>query len=89
MAQLIQPDGTTQEVQPQGKHFTLQYLQRLVGGYVQFIRLADGWWLAVDEDGKLKRLPINAQATVMAALSGDFIVGTAVVLSAAERKEVG
>lgn len=89
MAQLIQPDGTTQEVQPQGKCLTLRELQRLVSGYIQFIHLADGRWLAVDEDGKPKHLPINVQATAMAALPGDFIVGTAVVLSAAERKGVG
>lgn len=89
MGQLIQPDGTTQEVQPQGKRLTLQDLQRLVGGYIQFIPLTDGRWLAVDEDGKPKGLPVNVRVTAMAALPGDFIVGTAVVLSAAERKEVG
>ncbi len=89
MALLIQADGTTQEVQPQGKHFTLQDLQRLVGGYIEFIHLADERWLAVDEDGKPNRLPINVQATALAALPGEYIVGTAVVLSAAERKGVG
>ncbi len=89
MAQVIQPDGTTQEVHSQGKRLTLQDLQRLVGGYIQFIHLADGRWLAVDEDGKPKRLPMNVRATAMAALPGDCIVGTALVLSAAERKEVG
>jgi hypothetical protein len=89
MALLIQADGTTQEVQPQGKHFTLQDLQRLVGGYIEFIHLTDGRWLAMDEDRKLKGLPVNIHAAALAALPGDFLVGPAVVLSAAERKGIG
>ena len=89
MALLIQPDGTTQEVQPQGRHFTLQELHGLVGGYIEFIHLTDGRWLAMDEDGKPKGLPVNIHATALAALPGDFIVGMVVVLSAAERKRIG
>jgi hypothetical protein len=64
-------------------------LQGFVGGYIEFIHLTDGRWLAVDEDGKPKRLPVNIQATTMAVLPGDSIVGTVVVLSAAERKGIG
>lgn len=89
MALVIQTNGATQEVQPQRKHFTLQELQGLVGGYIEFIHLTDGRWLVVDEDGKPKRLPMNIHATAMAGLPGDSIVGTVVVLSAADHKGIG
>ncbi len=88
MALLIRPNGESQEIQPKGK-LTLQDLQQFVGGYIEFVRLPDGRWLAVDEDGKPKRLPVNVKATAMAALPGEYIVGSVVILSARERRGVG
>lgn len=88
MAQLIQPNGDTSEVQPHGRSFTLQELQELVGGYVVRVRLSDGRCLVVDEDGLPKQLPLNRTATELAQLPGDFIVGRAVLLTAQEQKEV-
>lgn len=88
MALLIQPNGDTQEIQPQGKSFTIKELQGLVGGYIVRVRLADGRCLVVDEDGLPKQLPLNRAATELAQLPGDVLVGPAVVLTAQEQKGV-
>lgn len=88
MATLILQDGTTLDILPEGKRFTLSELQKLVGGYIECIRLSDGSCLVVDEEGKPKGLPINAQATLLAQLPGDFVVGPAVRLSAKEQQGV-
>jgi Domain of unknown function (DUF3846) len=63
MATLLKADGTEQEVTPRwGKKFTLEELQKLVGGYIEPIKLPSGYML-VNEDGRGKRLPENALAT--------------------------
>jgi hypothetical protein len=59
---------------------TLEELQAFVGGYVEHVELRNvghGW---LDEDGKMKGLPINQVATNLCHLShaiarDDFIVG--------------
>ena len=38
---------------------TLRDLQEKVGGYIEPIHLSDGYVALVDEDGKLKGLPVN------------------------------
>jgi hypothetical protein len=88
MAHLILPDGTTQEIFPSGNRFTLSELQKLVGGYIERIRLPDGSCLVVDEEGKPKCLAFNAQATLLAQLPGDDVVGPAVLLIAKEQQGV-
>ena len=52
-------------------------LQDLVGGYVQEVQILDGGVMLVDEDGQMKRLPINRVAS---RIAGTLIVGTAVVV---------
>jgi len=68
---------------------TLERLQELVGGYIEPITVKLGGKLLrayVDEDGKLKGLPVNPQATelyyaaVPEARGYDFLVGNVVVL---------
>lgn len=88
MAQLIRSNGDTQEVQPQGKAFTQEELQALIGGYIELRQLQDGRWLVMDEDRPYKQLPINDQATALLAMPGYTIGGPVVVLSATERKRL-
>ena len=77
MAYLIDTDGSEKEVLPEtGNRFTLDELQKLVGGYVITVRLNDGYKMYVDEDGLLLRLPYNKRASEMA---GQTIVGKALV----------
>jgi hypothetical protein len=61
---------------------TLKEAQGVVGGYVERVFLQNGDQMLVDEEGLLKQLPVNAQATV---LSGQLIVGNALVLTGTAR----
>lgn len=80
---LYKTDGTTQPVQPQDGHkFGLAELQAMVGGYIEVIPLSEGRLMALNEDGKLRGLPVNREATAVALPflgAGDFIVGDALV----------
>lgn len=77
MAILIRADGTDEEVQPaNGKSFTLEEAQKLVGGYVELLRIPDNIML-VNEEGKMRRLPQNDRASLIymrAVVVGDVLV---------------
>ena len=79
------------------KGLTLEAMQKMVGGYIQQIRLAKPVVvgdiryvvLICNEEGKLSGLPFNAIATRIAKLDnsimiGDVIVGDAILLTAQE-----
>lgn len=42
-----------------GKKWTLAELQQWIGGYIELVKIADGFTLVLDEDGQAKKLPIN------------------------------
>jgi hypothetical protein len=72
-----------------GTDFQLRELQTMVGGFVEVLPLNDGRLMILNEDGKSLRLPINARATMLAAieLSGlDSISGNVVVIQAKQLK---
>lgn len=71
MAVLLKSDGS-KEVDVQIK--TLHQMQELVGGYIEIVYLKDKA-LVVNEEGLLKNLPINIQATDIAK---QIIVGDAI-----------
>jgi hypothetical protein len=67
MALLVKTDGTQQEVTPAsaiGK-FTLEELQKLVGGYIEYVSTGEGTGFLCNEDGLMLRLPVNQKATDM------------------------
>jgi hypothetical protein len=59
---------------------TLEEAQEFVGGYVQMLTLRDGSQMLINEDGRVKRLPPNVEATILAEHYGP-IVGSVLVLS--------
>lgn len=67
MSQLRRTDGTTENVTGEGPDgtLTLEQMQRLVGGYIEIVPLRghEEQLLVVNEDGKLKQLPVNSLAT--------------------------
>lgn len=64
MAQLIKANGVVQKVQPkEGNQFSLQELQDFVNGYIEIIYLPEGKCLVVNEEGKVRGLPINKWAS--------------------------
>jgi len=83
MATLIKVDGSEQEVHPEkGTTFTLEELQNLVGGYIERIQVGSKE-MYLNEDGKMKRLPLNRRATMIARLAGiadsDYVVGDVLI----------
>jgi hypothetical protein len=62
----------------------LEKAHALVGGYVEMHELENGDQLLIDEDGRLKRLPLNIPASTIAGFS---VVGPAVLLKGRSRWE--
>jgi hypothetical protein len=73
VAKLISPDGYELSVFPgEGQtSFTLKEVQNLVEGYVEPIKLTNGDYMFVDEDGRMKGLPNNDKATTIARIGAD------------------
>jgi hypothetical protein len=95
MATRWKVDGTSQVVFPKnGRDFSLEELKFYIGGgYIELVNLDSGSWMVVDENGKLKHLPVNRNATKVylgtAAKNGyasDVIVGDILVCSKSEIK---
>lgn len=84
-ALIVQPDGSAEirDIDP-----TLDTLKELVGGWLEAIHPGDvshGLWHAyIDEEGKLKQLPVNEAGTAFAHSigwpHGDVLVGPVVFL---------
>ncbi len=91
MAVVMHVDGTQATITPQSPPaFALEELHALVGGWLEVVYLSDGRLMVIDEEGKLKGYPRNEQATRLAAgrlFSGDYIAGTAVLVSLQEMGE--
>lgn len=83
MAYIIKANGETVPVTPAGKKFTLQELQAAIGG--GYIEPIPGTKLRAyfDEEGRMKRLPFNAKATMQ---FGRAIVGDVVVLEDGDKQ---
>ena len=74
------------EPEREGKFYTLEQMQEIVGGYIEMIGLPDGRHMILNEEGKLKSLPVNMMATMLAddvlrsPLGGaDYICGDVLV----------
>ena len=69
---------------------TLESAQKFVGGYVEGITFPNGDYLIINEEGKLKGLPLNPEATALWRatfdndnyITGrkDFVVGNAILI---------
>jgi hypothetical protein len=96
MALLIPAFGESRPVKPaNGETFTLEELQRFVGGYIQHLWIpgnADKLVIFVNEDGKREQLPINHTATaimISVLLPDDVIVGDAIICTLIEAGVTG
>lgn len=91
MAVVIHVDGAQETVVPASPPaFALEELHALVGGWLEVVYLPDGRLMVIDEEGKLKGYLRNEQATRLAAgrlFAGDYIAGTAVIVTLQEMGE--
>lgn len=94
MAKIIYTSGAMVEVTPaNGKSFDLKYLKDVVGGYIEAVYLTNGQVMFVNEEGKLKGLPINEAATIIIRSMGrfypsnEYIAGDAIIVTPEEAGE--
>ncbi|MDT3388898.1 MAG: DUF3846 domain-containing protein [Bacteroidota bacterium] len=79
-----------EQVKPKGETFSLEELQKFVGGYIEIVYLADGkLCMVVNEEGKINHLPMNPIATRLFNLftTGapyDYIVGNVLICESNE-----
>lgn len=83
-AEIFKTDGTRHEILPKdGKYFSLEEIQEIVGGYIQMIPCVNPDYLCImNEEGKLKGLPFNGLATEEVddnLFMGDYIVGDVLI----------
>lgn len=76
---LLKPDGSVVDYPPAGKAYTLEELQKAVGGYIEVVSLNGGYIMVVNEEGKLHGLLRNQHATALLGSTWDHIVGNALV----------
>lgn len=83
MAIIIKLNGEIEDVEPSnGKVFTLEELQQVVGGYVEIVPINAGEYagmlMLVDEEGMLKE---DAQVNIEASkIAGMQIVGQVIII---------
>jgi hypothetical protein len=58
----------------------LEYMQQVVGGYIELVSVLDkkDWVLVVDEEAKLKKKMVNPTATCLHGDVNDFVAGTVI-----------
>lgn len=61
-----------------GKRYTLEEIQKMVGGFFQIVSLEDKYIVLADEDGLSKKLPYNEFAS---HLYGKHLVGNVAVVN--------
>ena len=83
MAKLLNANGTKLKVKPKdGVKFTIEELQRFVGGHIEIVRLDGKDVMVINEEGKLKNFPMNVAATALFNMHhglSDYIVGDALI----------
>ena len=80
--EIIHVDGTREPCEPaDGKHYTLEELEKAIGGgYIQIVATRDGRLMVLDEEGKVKGFPVNRVATGLYLYGAqDPIVGDVLV----------
>ena len=59
-ATIIKVDGTLQELD---RRPTMEEARRIVGGYIELVKVGNKKTLVVNEEGLLQHLPMNVEAT--------------------------
>lgn len=75
---LLKANGEISEFRSVGEKPTLEEMQKAVGGLIEIVSLRSSIVLVINEEGKLKGLPVNMPATVMyqdLCHTEDIIVG--------------
>lgn len=79
-AMVFRENGVIERIDSEGREFSLDELQRAVGGYIESVPGADEWGLEAycNEEGRVLRLKPNALASEIFMLS---LVGPVVCIT--------
>ena len=82
MAQLIKVNGETIDITPENDtNFTLEELQKYVGGVIQIVGTKSQKLMIINEEGKLFNLKKNTKATKLYEYgSEDMVVGDVLII---------
>jgi len=81
MATLLKTTGEKIYLKPRRHKFSLEELQKAVGGEVDYLSAGPTHFMCVDAHAKVKGLPANKNATdIIRQFGGPTIVGDAVFL---------
>jgi len=76
MAKLYRVNGTVETVEPVNKtDFSLEELQKIVGGYIEVVPVFGNKLIVVDEEGRMKNYKHNKKASqlVLGQVIGDIV----------------
>jgi len=83
-AKIVTESGQEKKILPaNGEKFTLEELQKAVGGYIEIVTLTDKTLMVLDEEGKLKGKKMNLYATGLfrrLKQVQDYIVGDVMIV---------
>jgi hypothetical protein len=83
-AKIIYADGQVEVVKNDDKEASLEFLQKSVKGWIEFVHLDQDLLMVVNEEGKLYDQPLNSLATSIfyekTKRYNDCIVGDVVVI---------
>ena len=77
MARYFKTDGTITDVNPKnGTDFSLEELQKAVDGYIEIVYLQDDDIAVVNEEGIIRKMPHNINASIMVGFPvfGDVLI---------------
>lgn len=79
MVKIVKTNG--QIIDLEDKQLYLEQMQKVVGGYIEIVRLKNGWLVVCNEEGKLIGLEENPVATLVCNVNGfnDLIVGDVII----------
>lgn len=90
MATIYRANGTKEVIAPKnGTDFKFEELQKIVGGYIDIIRLDNDQIMVINDEGKLMYLPVNMEATEIYQriyMIDDCIVGDVLICKDEEVK---
>ena len=76
MAKIYRVNGTVENIEPVNKtDFSLEELQKIVGGYIEVVPVFKNKYIVVDEEGRMKNYKHNETASrlVFGQVNGDIV----------------
>tara|TARA_R100000654_G_scaffold2744_4_gene10002 strand:+ start:4145 stop:4396 length:252 start_codon:yes stop_codon:yes gene_type:complete len=81
MAMLISVEGEQTVVEPEESTFSLEELQKYVGGFIEIVPVDDSRMAVVNDEGFVRKMPMNS---VGSQVAGRLLVGPVLLVNSNE-----